>query len=83
MDVVKIDRRAANHGDYYGEVRLTYDEVVLISGALYHAQKDPSAGRRDEKAALWQKFGAFHDMLCYGRICRDRGGEKQREEVEA
>lgn len=73
MNVVCIDRKAANHGDYVGVVSLTYDEIVMIGNALYKKQYDTEPGVAQARyCSLYGAWKDFRDMTCYGHICRER-----------
>lgn len=77
MNIISIDRIPACHGDYQGMVRLSYDEVVMIRNALYHAQKNPDMRGRKRYKPLYNDWSDFGDMLCYGKICSVRECEKE------
>lgn len=69
MNVVKIDRTSNSHGDYYGVVQLTYDEIVMICNALYQKKKNSNSEvDKSRYSILYNNWNDFKDMTCYGRI---------------
>lgn len=66
MEVISVDRTASNHGKYTGVVRLTYDEIVLLSNALYVAMKDTELGGQDAYESLRQNWRGFEYVACHG-----------------
>lgn len=67
MNVIEINRKHNIHSEYYGIVKLNYDEVVMITNAIYKYNKE----RNDKYTnALLNKWRNFNDMVCYGGICK-------------
>ena len=67
MVVTEINRTSKSHGDYYGNVRLTYDEITMINNALYQKMKNTE----DERyTTLYNNWSNFKDMTSYGSIIK-------------
>ena len=72
MNVVTINRSSNFHGDYYGIVRLSYDEIVMIANAIYKYNKNTdSESVKQDSGILGANWNNFRDMVCYGKICNN------------
>ena len=69
MNVIEINRTSHEHNDYYGVVKFDYNEVVLISNALYKYHKNTdSEAVKQMSGILKEDWNNFRDMLCYGKV---------------
>lgn len=69
MDVIEINRISPKHSDYYGIVKLSYDEIVVIASALHKYNKQTeSEYMKKISLPIKNKWGDFRDMVCYGAI---------------
>lgn len=71
MNVVEINRTSNNHDDYYGVIKLSYDEIVMIANALHKYHKNAEQESVKQMSyMLRNKWSNFRDMTCYGEIHR-------------
>lgn len=77
MDVIGINRISPNHNDYYGIIKLSYDEIVVIANALYKYNKQTeSEYMKKISFSIKNKWGDFRDMVCYGEISAKKDSEE-------
>lgn len=71
MEIISVDRTSENHGLFRSTVQLTYDEIVLISNALYLSLKtDEISDRKEEYEKLHRDWRAFECISCHGDVGR-------------
>lgn len=81
MEIKKIDRTTVNHGEYYGVIKLNYDEIVMISNALInylHQTEYESSSKSAKVEALIRDWKMFVNIACHGKPLLNNFIEEQR-----